>query len=78
MNQSVWTFHAPKEYQLIEKLKKNALCTLADISQKISVGLKTTADKVFIKPMTLDFINHLHLESTVVFPLLESHNVFKW
>jgi len=78
MNQSVWTFHAPKEHQLIEKLKKNALCTLGDISKKISVGLKTTADKVFIKPMTLDFINHLHLESTVVFPLLESHNVFKW
>ncbi|TGO02151.1 hypothetical protein PN36_29720, partial [Candidatus Thiomargarita nelsonii] len=78
MKQSVWTFHAPKEHQLIEKLKKNALCTLGDISQKISVGLKTTADKVFIKPMTLYFINHLHLESTVVFPLLESHNVFKW
>ncbi|MEN8217442.1 MAG: N-6 DNA methylase [Pseudomonadota bacterium] len=78
MNQSVWTFHAPKEHQLIEKLKKNAVCTLGDISKKISVGLKTTADKVFIKPMTLDFINHLHFESTVVFPLLESHNVFKW
>jgi methylase of polypeptide subunit release factors len=77
-NQSVWTFHAPKEHQLIEKLKKNALCTLADISQKISVGLKTTADNVFIKPMTLDFINHHHLETAVVFPLLESHNVFKW
>jgi hypothetical protein len=78
MKQSVWTFHTPKEHQLIEKLKKNALCTLGDISQKISVGLKTTADKVFIKPMTLDFINHLHLELTVVFPVLESHNVFKW
>ena len=77
-NQAIWTFHAPKEHQLIEKIKKNAFCTLADISQKISVGLKTTADNVFIKPMTLDFINHLHLESTVVFPILESHNVFKW
>jgi adenine-specific DNA-methyltransferase len=78
LNQSVWTFHAPYEHQLIEKLKKNALCTLGDISQKISVGLKTTADNVFIKPMTLDFINQNHLESNVVFPLLESHNVSKW
>lgn len=77
-NQSVWTFHAPKEHQLLEKLKQNALCTLADISQKISVGLKTTADNVFIKPMTLDFIHNRHLESTVIFPILESHNVFKW
>ena len=77
-NQPVWTFHAPKEHQLIEKLKQNALCTLADISQKISVGLKTTADNVFIKPMTLDFIHNRHLESTVIFPILESHNVFKW
>jgi len=78
INQAVWTFHAPKEHQLIEKLKQNALCTLADISQKISVGLKTTADNVFIKPMTLDFIHNRHLESTVIFPILESHNVFKW
>lgn len=77
-NQSVWTFHAPSEYQLIEKLKNQAFCTLGDISKKISVGLKTTADKVFIKPMTLDFINHLNLESSVVFPILESHNLFRW
>jgi len=78
MNQSVWTFHAPKEHQLIEKIKNHSNCTLADISQKISVGLKTTADNVFIKPMTLDFINQQHLESIVVFPLLESHNISKW
>ena len=77
-NQPVWTFHAPKEHQLIEKLKQNAPGTLADISQKISVGLKTTADNVFIKPMTLDFINQLHLETAVVFPVLESHNISKW
>lgn len=77
-NQPVWTFHAPNEHQLIEKLKQNAPGTLADISQKISVGLKTTADNVFIKPMTLDFINQLNLETAVVFPVLESHNISKW
>ncbi|MEB3341513.1 Eco57I restriction-modification methylase domain-containing protein [Okeania sp.] len=78
INQSIWTFHTTTEQQLLEKLKQNTFCTLADISHKISVGIKTTADNVFIKPMTFDFINNLHLESTVIFPLLSSHNVYKW
>jgi hypothetical protein len=77
-HQRVWTFHHPTEHRLVERLRSNAVCTLASISHKISVGLKTTADDVFIKPMTSDFIRQSDLEREVVFPVLESHNVRRW
>jgi hypothetical protein len=51
---------------------------LQDISQKISVGLKTTADDVFIKPMTQSFIQENQLESDLIYPVLESHNIDRW
>lgn len=75
---NVWTFHNERENRLLTKLKLNSVYTLNEISEKISVGLKTTADTVFIKPMTNDFIKKVGLESDLVFPLLESHNIGRW
>jgi adenine-specific DNA-methyltransferase len=75
---NVWTFHNERENRLLAKLKLNSSCTLSEISEKISVGLKTTADSVFIKPMTQDFIRERDFESQLIFPLLESHNVERW
>jgi hypothetical protein len=75
---NVWTFHNERENRLLSKLKLNSVHTLDDISEKISVGLKTTADSVFIKPMTKDFIKQRGFESELVFPLLESHNIERW
>jgi adenine-specific DNA-methyltransferase len=75
---NVWTFHNERENRLLSKLKLNSSCTLSEISEKISVGLKTTADSVFIKPMTQDFIRERDFESQLIFPLLESHNVERW
>lgn len=75
---TVWTFHPPKEARLLEKIKLNSNGTLKDIAEKISVGLKTTADDVFVKPMTLAFIEENQLEQKLVFPVLESHNVNRW
>lgn len=74
----VWTFHNERENRLLSKLKLNSAFTLNEISEKISVGLKTTADSVFIKPMTKDFINKEGFEPDLVFPLLESHNIHRW
>jgi hypothetical protein len=62
----VWTFHHPTEREILEKLRKNAFCTLDSIACKISVGLKTTADDVFIKPMNLDFIRRHKLEQEII------------
>ncbi|MGQ9631784.1 MAG: Eco57I restriction-modification methylase domain-containing protein [bacterium] len=77
-HQGVWTFHHPTERKIVEKLRENAVCTLGSIAYKIGVGLKTTADDVFIKPMTLDFVRRHKLEREVIFPILESHNIERW
>ncbi len=78
LRRRVWTFHYPTERHVLEKLGETAVYTLASAARKISVGLKTTADNVFIKPMTLEFVERSGLEREVVFPVLESHNVRRW
>jgi adenine-specific DNA-methyltransferase len=75
---NVWAFHNERENFLLSKLKDQSTCTLGDLCEKISVGLKTTADTVFIKPMTKSFIKQHAFEKKLIFPLLESHNVNRW
>ncbi|MBN2271567.1 MAG: hypothetical protein JXN61_13195, partial [Sedimentisphaerales bacterium] len=74
----VWTFHDELQNKLLFKLRCNSACTIGDLCRKISVGLKTTADEVFIKPMTADFVQEKAFEEALVFPLIESHNVNRW
>lgn len=75
---STWMFHPQAEYNLLAKLKSQSATTLEQVSEKISVGLKTTADAVFIKPMTQTFIACHQFESQLIFPVLESENVKRW
>ncbi len=75
---SIWTFHSPTETRILEKIRRAAKGTLNDFAEKISVGLKTTADDVFIKPVTKSFIAENGFERELVFPVLESHNVERW
>ena len=75
---NVWTFHNECHSRILSKIRQNSACTLGNISKKISVGLKTTADDIFIKPMTGDFIKRKGLEAALVFPVLESHNINRW
>lgn len=75
---SIWTFHSPTETRILEKIQRAAKGTLSDLAEKISVGLKTTADDVFIKPLTKSFIAEKGFERELVFPVLESHNVERW
>ena len=74
----VWTFHNEGENRILSKMRHNSACTLSHIAKKISVGLKTTADDIFIKPMTEDFIEREGLEAALVHPVLESHNIGRW
>jgi adenine-specific DNA-methyltransferase len=78
LRDKIWTFHNERENRILSKIHRNAACTLGDISQKISVGLKTTADDIFIKPMTEEFVRQKGLEADLVFPVLESHNINRW
>jgi len=74
----LWTFHNENQNRILSKIRQNSVCKLLDISKKISVGLKTTADNIFIKPMTEDFVRQKMLETDLVFPVLESHNINRW
>lgn len=74
----VWTFHDELESSLLRKLKERAGYELLDLCTKISVGLKTTADSVFIKPMSEFFVNAHCFERELVHPVLESHNIRRW
>jgi len=76
--EKVWTFHNERESHILSKIRQSSICTLGDVAKKISVGLKTTADDIFIKPMTEDFIRQKGLEAALVYPVLESHNVTRW
>jgi methylase of polypeptide subunit release factors len=75
---SVWTFHSPTETKILNKIKSLSKGTFSDLAEKISVGLKTTADDVYIKPMTKAFVDENRFERELVFPVLESHNVERW
>lgn len=75
---NVWTFHNERENILLSKLRCHSAYTIGDLCEKICVGLKTTADSVFIKPMTESFIKQHGIEKNLVFPLIESHNVNRW
>jgi len=75
---NVWTFHNERQNRLLAKIRYNSACAIGELARKISVGLKTTADNVFIKPMTQKLIQQKALEKDLVFPVIESHNVERW
>lgn len=72
-----WNFSSVFENDIKGKMDKSKYCTLGDIFD-ICVGIKTTADKVFVKPMTEKFVMEHAFESEVVYPLIQSFNVDKW
>jgi SAM-dependent methyltransferase len=75
---NVWSFHNERQNHVLAKIRHNSACTLGELSQKICVGLKTTADNVFIKPMTQEFVQQNALERNLIFPVIESHNIERW
>jgi len=77
-NGDTWHFLTPKEHEIISAMINKANTTLKDISDKIMVGIKSTADDVFIKPMTEDFIRQRGLETELIHPLLRGKKIKKW
>lgn len=77
MRGKTWNFSSDKENDIKAKLEKNRYCTLGDIFD-VCVGIKTTADSVFVKPMTENFIKERAFEKDVIYPLIQSFNVEKW
>lgn len=74
---STWNFSSEDENDIKLKMDNNKQCSLKDLFD-ICVGIKTTADSVFVKPMTEEFIKERKFEKDVVYPLIQSFNVNRW
>ena len=72
-----WNFSSGDENDIKYFMETKAMCRLSDLME-ICVGIKTTADTVFVKPMTSDFIEEKSFEEDVVFPLIQSFDVERW
>ena len=72
-----WNFSSMNENDLKDFMDSKAMCRLSDLME-ICVGIKTTADTVFVKPMTADFVEKKSFEKDVVFPLIQSFDVERW
>lgn len=76
-NGNTWNFSTSDENTIKTKMDGERLCSLANIFD-VCVGIKTTADTVFVKPMTEEFINEHEFENIAVYPLIQSFDVNKW
>lgn len=72
-----WNFSTSDENTIKTKMDEQKICSLVDIVD-VCVGIKTTADTIFVKPMTQNFINEHAFEKIAVYPLIQSFNVNKW
>lgn len=76
-NGKTWNFSTSDENTIKTKMDEQKLCSLVDIFD-VCVGIKTTADTIFVKPMTKNFIDEHAFEDIAVYPLIQSFNVSKW
>jgi len=72
-----WNFSSVSENDIKRKMDEKKYCRLEDIFD-VCVGIKTTADTVFVKPMTKEFIRERDLEEEVIYPLIQSFDIHKW
>lgn len=77
MEGKTWNLSSDNESQIKMRMEREKLCCLQDILD-VCVGIKTTADTVFVKPMTEDFIKKYKFEDEVVYPLIQSFDVERW
>ncbi len=77
LNGTTWNFSSSDENSIKLKMDKQKICSLKDI-MNICVGIKTTADSVFVKPMTEKFIQERGFEKNVIYSLIQSFDVNKW
>lgn len=76
-NGKTWNFSSGDENDLKTKLESKRYCELKDLLD-VCVGIKTTADTVFVKPMTRKFVEDCEFEKEVIYPLIQSFDVEKW
>ncbi|MBF2641053.1 HsdM family class I SAM-dependent methyltransferase [Listeria seeligeri] len=75
----LWIMASKEDKEWSSRLKENAYCEFGDLF-KVKVGIKTTADSVFIKSSEewSSLSSNLKPEYDVLFPLISSDNISKW
>ncbi len=76
-NDDFWHFLSPAERSVIARIEANRPVLLGKITD-ITSGLKTTADSVFIHPMTEAFIENYKLEKNLIYPFIQASNIERW
>jgi len=75
-SEAFWHFLSPDERMIVEQMTTSNR-RLQDLA-KISCGIKSTADNVFVHPMTTEFVDKMAFEKCVVKPYVQAPNVLKW
>lgn len=73
-----WRYVTEESEKILNKIMSNSNVTLDDIASRITIGIQTTADDVFCKYMTEEFIYQEQLEKELIYPLLRGRNLNKW
>ena len=76
-NGDSWHFLSPAEKKVIDAIGANRPVSLGQVAT-ITSGLKTTADSVFVHPMTKSFIEDRKLEKNLIHPYIQASNIERW
>jgi len=77
--EDIWRYKSTQTENLFKKVIEHPDAKiLKDYCKSILVGLQTTADSVFCKSMTNEFIEKNNIEKKLVFPMLRGRNLKKW
>jgi adenine-specific DNA-methyltransferase len=77
-DKSAWYFLPERERKIIERIDSEKDAELEEISEKISVGIKTTANYAFVDPLTKEKIEKMDIEKELLEPAISGKNVSRW
>jgi tRNA1(Val) A37 N6-methylase TrmN6 len=77
-SKDIWFFIPPNELEVAKKISNLKTHTLGELSEKINVGIKTTANSVFANLVTKEFIERNSFEEDIIHPCLRGTNIKRW
>lgn len=78
-SKELWVMASKEDKEWVNQIKNNSFCMFSDIF-KVRVGIKTTADKVFIHNRNEweSLAENMKPEAELLNPLISSDNIQKW
>lgn len=73
-----WRYADSNSEEVFIKIKENNITEKLGDLANIFVGIKTTADDVYCKPVTNKFVQEKMLEKSLIHPLLRGINLKRW